>query len=175
MYPLPIPFIPEYFLRPIVKDDNLQVAELVQSVLEEFGIEGEGCAASDADLFILNHYRDKTPRCQFYVVVHAEKPTEVLGSIGYEPLKGDDSGEFAEVVKFYLKKPLRGLGIGQYLLEHVLEDLKRLGYQEAYMETSDRLLSAPLFKKFGFQHLTSKKGNNGHEHPLLNIFMSKLL
>ena len=87
---------------------------------------------------------------------------EFLGCGGIGPLKGGDS-RTCELRKMYFLKETRGLGLGAQMLNICLDEARRLGYQECYLETLHRMDRArSLYLKNGFIELSAPKGSTGH-------------
>ncbi len=64
----------------------------------------------------------------------------------------------------YLTSRLRGLGLGAFLLQRVLQKAKTEGFKKSYLETHDSMHRAnALYKKFGFEQLDKPLGNTEHD------------
>jgi putative acetyltransferase len=148
----------DILIRPIQPSDNPFLAKIIRTALEEFGANHPGTVYFDestdhlSDIFL--------PTNSAYFV--AEKDGEILGGGGIYPTEGLPT-DTCELVKMYLSKNSRGLGIGKQLMEKCLENAAVLGFKKVYLETMPELTSAiPMYLKFGFVHLTASMGNSGH-------------
>ncbi|HET9234074.1 MAG TPA: GNAT family N-acetyltransferase, partial [Candidatus Eisenbacteria bacterium] len=62
-----------------------------------------------------------------------------------------------ELRKMYLPAAARGQGLGKRLLEHALEEAKRLGFSRIELETATVLEDAiRLYRRYGFQQSALK-------------------
>jgi len=145
-------------IRPIEKDDNAVVADIIRLVMTEFEAVGHGFSISDAEVDdMFNAYAPD--RSAFYVV---ELGGRVLGCGGFGPLAG--AGEdTCELRKMYFRAELRGLGVGTQLLNLCLDEAARSGYRQCYLETLDNMKQARhLYGRHGFEYLDQPMGNTGH-------------
>ena len=149
---------PEIQLRPIEKDDNPVIANIIREVMTEFGCVGNGYSITDAevDMMFENYNRPG----HFYMVL--EKDGKIIGGGGIGILPGADTGT-CELKKMYFSTEARGHGMGRKTVETLLEKAKELGYKKCYLETVSRMESANiLYTKTGFTKLTGPLGNTGH-------------
>ncbi len=147
-----------YQLRPIRKQDNVQVTRIIREVLTEFQAVGAGYSIEDPEVEdMYGSYRNR--RSCFYVIELDEK---VVGCGGIAPLSGGD--EFTcELRKMFFLPATRGLGLGRRLLRLLLDEARKRGYQRCYLETLDRMWGAnELYRKNGFQLLQQPLGKTGH-------------
>ncbi len=148
----------EWKIRPIQQGDNPELALIVRTALTEFGANKPGTVYYDEStdhLFELF----QTP-CSCYFV--AEEGKQLLGGAGLFPTPGLPEG-WCELVKMYLRKEARGLGLGRKLIAHCLEEAKRRGYHTVYLETMPELRKAvKVYEQFGFEYLDGPVGNSGH-------------
>jgi putative acetyltransferase len=148
----------EYEVRIISANDNLQLAVLIKSILAEFGAAREGFAFQDESLN--NMYKAYNTAGSGYDVV--TKENKIYGGIGIAKLSGAKHN-ICELQKMYLVKEIRGLGLGQILMERALKKAKSLGYEYCYLETLSSMEKATkLYHKFGFKKLANPLGNTGH-------------
>ena len=111
-------------IRPIEKDDNATVADIIRLVMTEFQAVGCGYSSSDAevdDMFSAYAPDDSA----FYVV---ELNDRILGCGGFGPLTGGEP-DTCELRKMYFKSELRGLGVGTKLLNLCLEAATKAGFR----------------------------------------------
>jgi len=145
-------------IRPIEKQDNAVVADIIRLVMTEF--EAVGCGFSIDDAEVEDMYNAYAPeRFAFYVV---ELDGRVLGCGGFGPLTGADE-HTCELRKMYFKSELRGLGVGTKLLNLCLTEAATAGFQNCYLETMDNMEQARrLYGRHGFKYLDQPMGNTGH-------------
>ncbi len=148
----------EVSIRAIRPGDDAQVADIVRTVLSEFGCRGEGFASADPELDRMSaHYRAAGAR--FYVLVQG---TEVVGCGGFARLRGSDTGT-CELQKMYFRPQIRGHGLGRRFLGFLLEQMRQAGYRQAYLETVKQMQAAQyLYRDYGFRPLPAALGATGH-------------
>ncbi len=147
-----------YTLRLIRKQDNVQVARVIRSVLTEFQAVGTGYSINDPEIDDMSgNYRNQ--RSCYYVIAHSG---EVVGGGGIGPLKGGDKFT-CELRKMFFLPSARGLGLGRRLLLNLMDEARKRGYQRCYLETLDRMWGAnELYRKNGFELLEKPLGKTGH-------------
>jgi putative acetyltransferase len=136
------------------------VADIVRTVLGEFGCHGEGFACADPELDCMSaHYPGGDAR--FYVLVQA---SEVVGCGGFARLRGSEAAaQTCELQKMYFRPHIRGQGLGRRFLGMLLEQMRQAGYRQAYLETADQMLAAQhLYLALGFRPLGSALGATSH-------------
>lgn len=145
-------------LRPIRKTDIQTVAEIIRTVMTEFSAVGCGYSINDSE--INDMFSAYLPTgSAFYVV---EVDGRVLGCGGYAPLSGGDK-ETCELRKMYFLPELRGTGMGAKMLTLCLQEARRFGYTQCYLETMEGMETArKLYEKHGFGYLEERMGNTGH-------------
>ena len=148
----------EWSIRPIQPGDNPELAKIIRTALSEFGANKPGTVYFDDStdhLFELF----QTPGSVYFVAVQGD---ELLGGAGLFPTPGLEPG-WCELVKMYLRKEARGLGLGRKLIAHCLEEARHKGYHTVYLETMPELRKAvSVYEKFGFEYLNGPIGNSGH-------------
>jgi len=148
-----------YAIRPIRASDRAAVAGLIRTVMPEFGAKGPGFAINDPevdDMFAA--YR--APRSGYFVVTR--DADDVVGGGGFAPLAGADQGT-AELRKMYFLPEVRGLGVGQALLERCLGGAARARFTTMYLETLANMTQArALYERNGFRLLDGPLGATGH-------------
>lgn len=146
-----------YIVRPIEKHDNEQIAQIIRTVMTEYGATGTGYSIMDNEVDRM--FEAYNERAKYFVV---EKDDKILGGSGVSQLIGGDEN-ICELKKMYFLNELRGLGFGEKLLELCLETAKELGYKKCYLETLSHMHAAQkLYEKFGFKKLDKPMGNTGH-------------
>lgn len=144
--------------RPINPEDDKNIETVSRIVLAEYNANREGFAFTDSELE--NMYSVFSQTGWYYLV--CEKDNSILGGCGLGPLKGASS-EYCEVKKMYLSADSRGLGLGKYLLNKIIEKARELGYKYCYLETLRSMEAANnLYLQFGFEQLVKPLGNTGH-------------
>lgn len=148
----------EWKIRPIQQGDNPELALIVRTALTEFGANKPGTVYYDESTDHLFELFQTPGSCYFV----AEEGKLLLGGAGLFPTPGLPES-WCELVKMYLRKEARGLGLGRKLIAHCLEEAKRRGYHTVYLETMPELRKAvKVYEQFGFEYLDGPVGNSGH-------------
>jgi putative acetyltransferase len=146
-------------IRKIEISDNKVIASIIRSTLKEFGANKPGTVYYDATTDALYQLFEKTPGSVYYV---AEYKNELVGGGGIFPSAGLPEGT-CELVKMYLLKKVRGMGLGRLLIQKSLDFAKANGYRTVYLETMPELkLALKAYEKLGFKYIDSALGNTGH-------------
>ncbi|HEY0750510.1 MAG TPA: GNAT family N-acetyltransferase [Chitinophagaceae bacterium] len=148
----------EISIRTIEKHDNEALAKVVRDTLAEFGANRPGTVYYDETT---DHLFEvfQTPRSIYYV---AEYMGELVGGGGIYPSDGLDE-DTCELVKMYLRKKVRGIGLGKHLIEKCIDFARQAGYKQIYIETMPELKQAlKTYEKFGFEYIDHPMGNTGH-------------
>ncbi|RTL60365.1 MAG: GNAT family N-acetyltransferase [Sphingobacteriales bacterium] len=145
-------------IRQLQQDDNKAIAVIIRNSLAEFGANKPGTVFYDPttdDLFTLF----QTPGSVYFI---AELDGEVVGGAGIFPTPALPEG-YCELVKMYLKKEVRNMGLGRHLIDKALHWARKNGYTHCYLETMPELRKAvSVYEKFGFSYLNGPMGNSGH-------------
>lgn len=158
-----------FHIRPIQKEDNPAVADIIRRVMTEFGAVGCDYSISDPEVDAM-YQAYRAPQATFYVI---ESEDQLLGCGGMAPLKGGEPG-VCELQKMYFLPELRGTGLGSLLLKRILEDARKAGYSRCYLETLERMDAARrLYAKHGFHTIDQSMGHTGHSG--CNSWMLRLL
>lgn len=151
-------FMEDIIIREIQPGDNPQIAVIIRESLQEFGANKPGTVFYDDTtdhLYELFQQEDS-----IYFV--AERNDIILGGAGIFPSAGLPLG-VCELVKMYLNKQARGLGLGKKLINICLDFAASKGYETVYLETMPELKKAvAVYEKFGFEYLRGPMGNTGH-------------
>jgi putative acetyltransferase len=148
----------EIIVRPIRKEDNAALANVIRQVMTEFGVNLPNTVFTDPTTDFLYELFQKP--AAFYNVVEMDE--EIAGGAGIYPTDGLPDG-VCELVKMWLLPKARGLGLGRSLIEKCLEQAKQLGYGKVYLETMPELKQAlKIYEKFGFEYLNEPMGSSGH-------------
>ena len=145
-------------IRSIEPSDNKTLASIVRSSLAEFGVNKPGTVYYDETT---DHLYElfQTPQSFYYVGV---VNNEIVGGAGIFPSQGLPATT-CELVKMYLRKETRGMGLGRLLIDKCIATAKEMGYTQMYLETMPELKKAlSVYEKFGFTYLTGPMGNTGH-------------
>ena len=150
--------ITDIHIREIAPGDNQALASIIKNTLAEFGAARPGTVAFDESTNTLFEVF-RQPRSIYYV---AEYEGRLLGGGGIYPTEGLPA-DTAELVKMYLLKEARGLGLGKLLIQKSLDFAKDTGYKNVYLETMPELKDAlKTYAKFGFEYLSAPMGQSGH-------------
>jgi putative acetyltransferase len=145
-------------LREVLLSDNEKLANIIRTVLIEFGGNKPGTAYFDYDTDHMFEAYQKSG--QVYYV--AELSGKLVGGCGIKQLNNGNT-DFCELQKLYLLTDSRGRGIGKLLLEKCLQFAKRAFYKKCYLETFPNMDAAiHLYLTCGFEKLSSPIGNTGH-------------
>ena len=137
----------QLFFRQATRSDGAEVLALVQSVLEEYGLEVDS-ATTDADLHDIE--ASYIERGGWFEVLVASDG-KIVGSGGLMFI--DEST--CELRKMYLVPEVRGHGWGKKMLVRFLKKAEILGFQRVTLETATVLVEAlKLYTQFGFQPFT---------------------
>jgi putative acetyltransferase len=150
--------IEDIFIRLIKTGDDAELANIVRFTLKEFGANKPGTVYFDKTTDHLSQLF-QVPGSVYYV---AEYNGEIVGGGGIFPSPGLPA-DTCELVKMYLLKKVRGVGLGKLLIEKCIEFAKANGYKKIYIETMPELKQAlKVYEKFGFNYINHPIGNTGH-------------
>ncbi len=148
----------DFTIRPILAEDDAAMAEVIRTVMPEFGAVGDGFAINDPEVdWMTRAYSE--PGCAYFVV---ERDGKVLGGTGVAPLTGGEP-DVCELRKMYFKPELRGAGVGAAMMAKCLDTARKLGYRRCYLETLRGMDAAMrLYERSGFQRIPGPLGATGH-------------
>ena len=130
-------------IRPATDADTEQIANLIFSVLRDYGLKPDP-ETTDSDLSDIEAHYIESGGC-FDVLENAEK--RIVGTVGIYPMQDG----LCELRKMYLSPEEKGKGLGKKLLEHALERAADLGFNRVMLETATELKEAiGLYRKYGF-------------------------
>lgn len=145
-------------IREIQQKDNPQVKEVIQRVLVEMGVPKVGTAYEDRSLDDMWGTYNQ-PGMKYFVV---EQEGQIIGGAGVAPLENGDSS-ICELQKMYFLPAARGKGIGSEMMKTCLDQAKREGYTQCYLETMPYMENArKLYARSGFKELEGPMGDTGH-------------
>jgi putative acetyltransferase len=142
-----MPTYRNFTIRPWQAADRQAVAEVIGTVLAEYGLVWEPGGA-DRDVWEIEKYYLKTGG-EFWTLLNATD--EVIGSAGYHPIDRQQQGSAVEIRKMYLLSAYRGQGLGRYVLGKLEESIRSRGFQEIWIETASVLVEAvQLYENNGY-------------------------
>ena len=145
-------------VRTISPKDDIAVAQVIRTVMPEFGAGGQGFAIHDreVDEMFMSY---SGPGAVYFV---CEEADTIIGGGGVGPLPGGAS-DTCELKKMYFLPAGRGRGLGRLLLQRCLDAAREMGYLYCYLETFNTMQHAmKLYEANGFQRIPGPLGNTGH-------------
>jgi putative acetyltransferase len=150
--------MPDFLIRPIESCDNPAVANIIRSVMPEFGADGPGFAIHDPEVDNL-HASYTQPRSAYFVM---ERHDVVIGGGGIAPLEGGEA-DVCELRKMYFLPEARGIGAGAAMMQRCLDAARDFGFKRCYIETLTGMDAAQsLYRKHGFVPISAPMGGTGH-------------
>jgi putative acetyltransferase len=150
---------PDLIIRNITLNDNEAIAKVIRVALTEFGANKPGTVFYDSTtdhLFELF----QIPGAIYYI---AELNGNLVGGAGIYPTEGLPD-KTCELVKLYLHKDARGIGLGKQLLLKSMQWAKENGYEQVYLESMPELSKAvSIYENVGFKKIHHALGNSGHD------------
>ena len=150
---------PDLIIRNIALNDNEAIAKVIRAALTEFGANKPGTVFYDSTtdhLFELF----QIPGAIYYI---AELNGNLVGGAGIYPTEGLPD-KTCELVKLYLHKDARGIGLGKQLLLKSMQWAKENGYEQVYLESMPELSKAvSIYENVGFKKIHHALGNSGHD------------
>jgi putative acetyltransferase len=148
----------EFRLRPIEAADDAVMAQIIRSVMPEFGASGPGFAINDPEVDHLSAAY-AGPRAAYFVL---ERGARVVGGAGIAPLAGAGA-DVCELRKMYFLPEARGQGQGRRMLQHCLAAARERDFKRCYLETLTGMDTAMhLYARAGFTPLCTPLGATGH-------------
>jgi len=147
-----------FSIRNIEPRDDARVAQIIRTVMPEFGAVGDGFAINDPEVDWMSRAYSE-PRCSYFVI---EKDGVVVGGAGVAPrVNGDEA--VCELGKRYFLPETRGLGAGAAMMQRCLEAARAHGFRRCYLETLRGMDAAmKLYERSGFRRLPGPMGATGH-------------
>lgn len=145
-------------IRLVKHQDNAALAQIIRTVMPEFGASGSGFAIMDAEVEnMFAAYQGRNSR--YYVL---EERGRIIGGAGFGPLAGADPA-ICELRKMYFLPEARNRGWGRKLLKLCLDEARFCGFKQCYLETLSSMKAAhKLYEQFGFRKLEHALGQTGH-------------
>jgi putative acetyltransferase len=148
----------EIVVRKLAYTDNPFVANVIRTVMPEFGAGGQGFAIHDKEVDDMFAAYSRA-RCAYFV---CEMDGELVGGGGIAPLQGGDP-DTCELKKMYFLPEGRGLGLGQLVLTDCLIAARDMGFEFCYLETFNTMNNAmKLYERNGFKRIPGAMGATGH-------------
>ncbi|MHA6204156.1 GNAT family N-acetyltransferase [Dyella soli] len=148
----------DFLIRPIESCDNPAVANIIRTVMPEFGADGPGFAIHDAEVDTMYDAYARS-RSAYFVV---ERDGVVIGGGGIAPLEGGDA-DVCELRKMYFLPQARGIGAGSAMMLRCLDAARAHGFRRCYLETLTGMDAAQaLYRRHGFTTLCAPMGGTGH-------------
>ncbi|MBI3136927.1 MAG: GNAT family N-acetyltransferase [Bacteroidetes bacterium] len=147
-----------YTIRRIEQSDNAALAQVIKTALEEQGNNKPGTIYYDPLLYdMFSGYQ--TADAVYYVVI---ENGELLGGCGIARIP-NQSENYCELQRMFLKKEARGKGVGAALMNKCLDFAREAGYDLVYIETFCNMTEAiRLYERSGFEYIDHPLGNTGH-------------
>jgi putative acetyltransferase len=135
----------DFLIRDWHNSDRTAAAEVIRSVLAEYGLGWEPGGADRDVLEVEDFYLASGG--EFWVI---EKQGQLVGTGAYYPV---ERGEQAvEIRKMYLLAEARGQGMGKYLLHQLEKAIAFRGFRQIWIETASVLVEAvQLYESSGYQ------------------------
>ena len=147
-------------IRLIEPADVPAMLEIISASRAEYGLANRVAELLEpADRALYETYQRQ--RSLYFV---AESGGEIVGGAGIAPLPGSDPLT-CELQRMYLRRDVRGRGIGNALLEQCLKAARQFLYVRCYLETIHEMQEAlQFYGRNGFQDLRAPVGRTGHPH-----------
>jgi len=147
-------------IRPIEPADVPVLLKIISDSRREHGIAHRGTELLEpADRALYSAYQRQ--RTLYFVAL---SDGEVVGGAGVAPLSDADPLT-CELQRMYLRKDVRGRGIGEALLQRCLAAAKQFLYVRCYLETVTQTRPAlDFYGRHGFRDLAAPVGRTGHAH-----------
>lgn len=145
--------------RPVRPEDNPQVANIIRTVMTEYGAVGEGYSIEDPEVKAMYEAYDNN-RALFLVL--QTEDGRLVGCGGIAPLQGGNP-DTCELKKMYFLPEARGKGQGRKIVSVLEAEARKRGFRYMYLETIEAMKEANgLYKRLDFQPLPGPMGNTGH-------------
>lgn len=161
---------PSITIRPISREDDGDMAQIVRKNLQNHHLDIPGTAYFDPQLDCLSRYYAEAPGQRGYFVAQLADGT-IAGGIGVALFPEFD--RCGEIQKLYVRPDVQHLGIGQQLLAHLEAYAASLGLESLYLETHSNLRQALRFyEKNGYRKIPRPESV---VHSTMDLFYIKEL
>ncbi len=135
----------------ITPEDDAEIAAIIRSNLERFHLNLPGTVYFDPELDHLStFYCEALDKRAYFILSDTEG--HVVGGVGYAEFDGYEN--CAELQKLYLTDTAKGHGLGKKLMQLVVKEAHRVGYQKLYLETHSNLATAiHIYNELGFHKI----------------------
>lgn len=148
----------ELIIRTIKREDDKYLGEVIRGSFLDYDATQTGTVFSDKVIDELSQSFSKE-RSEYFVL---ESDGKVMGGAGIQPLTGAGP-EICELQKMYIKKEVRGQGLGKALLDKCLAFAREQGFQVCYLESLPELKDAlRMYERAGFKYIDKRMGNTGY-------------
>lgn len=148
------------------EDYAKEMSEIIQTNMYEINIKDHGKDVIDrlAKHFTEEEIKKNYPkRVKNYVAV---EENEVVGTIGINKLRGDETGSKYIILTLFVKMEKHNQGIGTMLIKKIEEYAKSVGAKELYIPAS--IYGCEFYRKLGYNYLDGKKEvNEDKEYTLV--------
>jgi putative acetyltransferase len=135
----------DFLIRPWEGCDRIPSAEIIRTVLAEYGLSWEPTGA-DRDVLEVEDFYLATGG-EFWVI---EKQGQQVGTAAYYPIERGENA--VEIRKMYLLPDARGKGLGKYILQQMEQAIAARGFQQIWIQTASVLKTAvKLYERSGYQ------------------------
>jgi putative acetyltransferase len=135
----------DFIIRAWQPSDRLSAAEVIRTVLAEYGLNWEPKGADRDVLEVESHYL--VTGGEFWVVKHQG---EAVGTSAYYPINRGHNA--VEIRKMYLLPMARGHGLGRFLLQTLEARIQARGFSQIWIETASILVEAvQLYERHGYK------------------------
>lgn len=135
-------------IRPWAPPDRTAVADLIATILAEYGLGWEPQGA-DRDVLDIETYYTAIGG-EFWVI---ERDRQLVGTAAYYPVSRTPGA--VEIRKMYFLPTIRGYGLGRFLLAQLEAKIATQGFREIWIETASILKAAvQLYETSGYTMAT---------------------
>jgi len=133
-----------FVLRPAERSDIPVMSNIISTVFDEYGWTFVEIDELPDFVFYEKHYSDPE---RAYLFALTDESGQVIGSIA---MKNGCRGPYLSRV--YLRAEYRGLGLGKWMTNQVLEVAKSRGFNSAHLWTDTRFMDAHrMYERLGFR------------------------
>ncbi|MGV0027878.1 GNAT family N-acetyltransferase [Phormidesmis priestleyi] len=141
----------DFLIRSWQKGDRSTAAEIIGSVLADYGLSWEPLGADRDVLEVEQCYQGVGG--EFWVIEQAGK---LIGTAAYYPISRGEKA--VEIRKMYLLPEARGQGLGKFLLQQLERTIAAHHFDQIWIETASVLKEAvQLYETSGYQPTTGVK------------------